>query len=151
MLVSKKNRLTVYGSLFSAGVMVAKKDFKIKHQELNVPNLEVVKLMQSLRSRGYVRETFSWQWYYYYLTEEGIEYLRQYLHLDENVMPLTLQRTNATYTTGPAGGRGGERRRFDDKRSGPGAGFNPRYNREGGEQRGFGRGRGGYRREESAE
>jgi small subunit ribosomal protein S10e len=114
-------------SLSTAGVMVAKKDFKVKHHELNVPNLEVVKMMQSLRSQGYIRETFSWQWYYYYLTEEGIEYLRQYLHLDENVMPATLQRTNATYTTGAGGRGGGDRRRFDDKRSGPGAGFNPRY------------------------
>ena len=32
--------------------------------------------MKSLRSRGFVRETFNWQWLYYYLTDEGIEYLR---------------------------------------------------------------------------
>ena len=35
-----------------------------------VPNLHVVKLMQSLVSRGYVKEKFSWQWFYYSLTNE---------------------------------------------------------------------------------
>ena len=59
------------------GVMVARKDFNCpKHHFLDVKNLYVVKSMQSLRSRGYVRENFSWMWYYYYLTDEGIEYLR---------------------------------------------------------------------------
>ena len=29
-------------------------------------------LLQSLRSRGYVKDRFSWQHYYYYLTNEGM-------------------------------------------------------------------------------
>merc|ERR1712194_167932 len=60
--------------------MVAKKDFKKpKHDdpELDVPNLQVIKLMQSLKSRGFVTERFSWNWYYYYLTNEGVEYLQK--------------------------------------------------------------------------
>ena len=41
--------------------MVGKKDFsKPKHDDLDVPNLQVIKLMQSLKSRGYVKETFNW-------------------------------------------------------------------------------------------
>jgi small subunit ribosomal protein S10e len=41
--------------------MVAKKDdAKPKHDNVDVPNLEVTNLMKSLTSRGYVRENFSW-------------------------------------------------------------------------------------------
>merc|ERR1712137_1235038 len=43
--------------------------------------------MQSFKSRGYVTETFSWQWYYWYLTNEGIEFLRGLLGLPEGVHP----------------------------------------------------------------
>ena len=52
-----------------------------------MPNLEVMNLMKSMKSRGYVRETFNWQYYYWYLTNEGIEYLREYLHLPAEIVP----------------------------------------------------------------
>ena len=43
------------------GVLVAPKDVsKAKHDSIDVPNLHVMKLMLSLKSRGYVRETFNW-------------------------------------------------------------------------------------------
>ena len=59
--------------------MVAKKDYNApKHEELDVPNLEVIKAMQSLTSKGLVKTQFSWQWYYYVLTPEGVEYLREW-------------------------------------------------------------------------
>eukprot|EP00297_Palpitomonas_bilix_P020574 CAMPEP_0113883288 /NCGR_PEP_ID=MMETSP0780_2-20120614/9498_1 /TAXON_ID=652834 /ORGANISM="Palpitomonas bilix" /LENGTH=55 /DNA_ID=CAMNT_0000870539 /DNA_START=1 /DNA_END=165 /DNA_ORIENTATION=- /assembly_acc=CAM_ASM_000599 len=48
--------------------------------------------MQSLVSRGYAREKFSWQWYYWFLTDEVIEYLRNYLHFPEDVKPDTLMK-----------------------------------------------------------
>lgn len=61
------------------GVLVAKKDFNApKHEELDVPNLEVIKAMQSLTSKNFVKTQFSWQWYYYVLTPEGVEYLREW-------------------------------------------------------------------------
>merc|ERR1711988_2009623 len=63
MLVPKKDRLTVYKYLFKEGVMVAKKDCnKPQHDdpELPVKNLYVIKLLTSLKSRGYVTESFSW-------------------------------------------------------------------------------------------
>ena len=72
--------------------MVAKKDFVGKHHALDLPNLYVIKLMQSFKTKGYVREDFNWQWYYWFLTNEGIEHLRQYLHLPERIVPLTLQK-----------------------------------------------------------
>lgn len=58
--------------------MVAKKDFNApKHPELTeVPNLMVIKSMQSLKSRGFVHEQYAWRHFYWSLTNEGIEYLR---------------------------------------------------------------------------
>ena len=59
--------------------MVAKKDYNApKHEELDVPNLEVIKAMQSLTSKGLVKTQFSWQWYYYALTPEGVDFLREW-------------------------------------------------------------------------
>uniref|UniRef100_A0A3B4YYG2 Ribosomal protein S10 n=1 Tax=Stegastes partitus TaxID=144197 RepID=A0A3B4YYG2_9TELE len=62
MLMPKKNRIAIYELLFKEGVMVAKKDVHLaKHPELadkNVPNLHVMKAMQSLKSCGYVKEQF---------------------------------------------------------------------------------------------
>merc|ERR1712110_974230 len=64
------------------GCMVAKKDTHApKHPELDVPNLHVIKALTSLKSRGYVKEQFAWSHFYWYLTNEGIQYLRDYLHL----------------------------------------------------------------------
>lgn len=34
--------------------------------------------MQSLTSKGLVKTQFSWQWYYYVLTPEGVDYLREW-------------------------------------------------------------------------
>nr|XP_045245398.1 40S ribosomal protein S10-like [Macaca fascicularis] len=65
--------------------MVAKKDVHMpKHLELadkDVPKLHVLKAMQSPKFRGYVKEQFAWRHFYWYLTDEGIQYLRDYLHL----------------------------------------------------------------------
>lgn len=66
MIVPKKHRIMVYYYLFKEGVMVAKKDFyKAKHEDvstedLHVPNIQVMHLMKSLVSRGYVKQTFNW-------------------------------------------------------------------------------------------
>lgn len=70
MIISKENRRTIYESLFKEGVMVAPKEFEIKHPELDIPNLQVVKACQSLTSKGFVHTQFSWQWYFYTLTDE---------------------------------------------------------------------------------
>lgn len=61
------------------GVLVAKKDYNApKHDDLDVPNLQVIKAMQSLTSKGFVKTQFSWQYYYYTLTNEGLDYLREW-------------------------------------------------------------------------
>ncbi|KAL3249767.1 hypothetical protein MRX96_055960 [Rhipicephalus microplus] len=89
-----KNRVAIYEYLFKEGVLVAKKDFHApKHPELEaIPNLQVIKALQSLKSRGYVKEQFAWRHYYWYLTNEGIQYLRDFLHLPPEIVPATLKK-----------------------------------------------------------
>merc|ERR1719456_1837079 len=150
MLVPKANRQAVYKNLFKEGVMVAKKDFNKKaHDDPDlegVPNLHVIKLMQSLKSRGFVEERFSWRWYYYYLTNEGIDYLQKFLNLPADVVPATLKKTSrpARPESGGKGGKGGYGRDdgyrgrggYGDKAGAPGGEYRPSY--------GGGRGGGGF-------
>ncbi|KOB64892.1 Ribosomal protein 1 [Operophtera brumata] len=95
MLMPKGNRVAIYEYLFKEGVMVAKKDYHApKHPDLEkIPNLQVIKAMQSLKSRGFVKEQFAWRHFYWYLTNEGIEYLRIFLHLPPEIVPATLRRS----------------------------------------------------------
>lgn len=55
------------------GVLFAEKDFNLpEHPEIpGVPNLQVIKLMQSLKSKEHVTERFAWRHYYWFLTDEG--------------------------------------------------------------------------------
>merc|ERR1712098_604298 len=63
------------------------------HPELEaVPNLQFIKALTSLKSRGYVKEQFAWRHFYWSLTNEGIQYLRDYLHLPPEIVPATLKR-----------------------------------------------------------
>ena len=112
--------------------MVVKKDVRApKHAEINVPNLQVMKALLSLKSRGYVSKQFSWQHYYYFLTDEGILFLRSYLHLPETVVPLTIAKAAAAAAARPErderqdrseGRRGGEyRREWRNKSEAPAA------------------------------
>jgi small subunit ribosomal protein S10e len=96
---------------FSEGVCYAKKDFNLaKHPEIDVPNLQVIKLMQSFKSREYVRETFAWMNYYWFLTNDGIEFLRTYLNLPSEIVPATLKK-QAKPAGRPFGGPPGDRPR----------------------------------------
>ncbi|KFB36808.1 small ribosomal subunit protein eS10B [Anopheles ziemanni] len=94
MFMPKAHRVAIYEYLFKEGVLVAQKDFYApKHPELEtIPNLHVIKTMQSLKSKNFVKEQFAWRHYYWYLTNEGIEYLRAYLHLPSEIVPSTLKR-----------------------------------------------------------
>ncbi|XP_030014767.1 neurofilament heavy polypeptide-like isoform X5 [Sphaeramia orbicularis] len=95
MLMPLRDLRAIYEVLFRDGVMVAKKDKRpqIKHPEVEaVTNLQVIRAMGSLKSRGYVKETFAWRHFYWYLTNEGIVYLRDYLRLPPEIVPSSLQR-----------------------------------------------------------
>merc|ERR1712055_1194030 len=130
----KKNRVAIYEHLFKEGVMVAEKDFHApKHPELEtIPNLHVIKACQSLKSKGMVTEQFAWRHYYWYLTNEGIQYLRDFLHLPPEIVPATLRKA-----TKPSESR------FRDQR-GPGGQGGPPRDRDGGD-------RDAYRREGSGD
>jgi len=166
MLVPKKNRLAVYSFLFKEGVVVTKKDHTMtKHPQIEVPNLHVCKLMQSLLSREVVKEKFNWQYLYYTLTDKGIEYLREYLHIDnQDTVPATLKKSSkpqpapsfgagrAEGADGPVrgggrggfrGGRGGYRGPREDGGEGAGAGGRGGRGGFGGDRGGRGGSRGG--------
>ncbi|EME27002.1 40S ribosomal protein S10-B [Galdieria sulphuraria] len=143
MLIPKKNRNAVYSFILSSGVIVVKKDTHAKkHLQLDVPNLEVMKICQSLTSRGYLKEQFSWGYFYYILTDNGIDYLRRYLNLPVEIVPETLKKP-----TRPPGVRPSSfPQEGQEKRLAPGRGdFRPEF------RGGFGRGKGEYRIGESGQ
>mmetsp|Transcript_133476 Transcript_133476/g.259886 ORF Transcript_133476/g.259886 Transcript_133476/m.259886 type:complete len:141 (-) Transcript_133476:26-448(-) len=115
VLISKQNRRMILEHIFKEGVIVVKNDGRAsRHNELEeVPNLHVMMVCKSLASRAYLSEKFNWQWHYYFLTNEGIEYLREVLHLPPQVFPSTLTKQRATRAvlagadTAAAGGDGG--------------------------------------------
>ncbi|KKK23601.1 40S ribosomal protein, partial [Aspergillus rambellii] len=130
MLIPKEDRKKIHEYLFREGVLVAKKDFNLpKHGDIDTKNLYVIKACQSLNSRGFVKTQFSWQYYYYTLTPEGLDYLREWLHLPAEVVPATHIKQQRSHAP-PRGMMGGEER---ERR--------PRPPREGARE-------GGYRRRE---
>ncbi|RAL38316.1 hypothetical protein DM860_002294 [Cuscuta australis] len=168
MIISEKNRKEICKYLFQEGVCYAKKDYNLpKHPLIDVPNLQVIKLMQSFKSKEYVRETFAWMHYYWYLTNDGIEFLRTYLNLPSEIVPATLKKSAKPmgrpmgpgdrpsgppgdgerrfggdrdgYRGAPRGGRPGEL--GGEKGEGAPANFQPSF-RGGSGRPGFGRGAG---------
>mmetsp|Transcript_25139 Transcript_25139/g.36967 ORF Transcript_25139/g.36967 Transcript_25139/m.36967 type:complete len:142 (-) Transcript_25139:96-521(-) len=140
MFIPKENRIAVFSYLFREGVLVVKKDtVSNTHPHVEgATNLEVMNLMKSLNSRGYVRTTFSWQHTYCYLTAEGIEYLRSYLALPAEIVPATHKKS--------AGRPEGRDREDGDRKFGEGG--RPAFRGDGdreyrGRDGGFGRGGGG--------
>ena len=95
----------------------------------------MIKACQSLTSRGYLKTQFSWQWYYYTLTPEGLDYLREWLHLPAEIVPQTHIKQQRSHAP-PRGMMGGD----DRERRGGGRG-GPRGDRD----------RGDYRRRDAGE
>ncbi|KFY98329.1 hypothetical protein V498_01518 [Pseudogymnoascus sp. VKM F-4517 (FW-2822)] len=142
MLIPKADRKKIHEYLFREGVLVAKKDYNLpKHNDIDTKNLYVVKACQSLTSRGYVKTQFSWQYYYYTLTPEGLDYLREWLHLPAEIVPATHIKQQRSHAP-PRGMMGGEGDRPERK---PFGGRGGRGGREGGDREG------GYRRRDAGE
>merc|ERR1719281_2008054 len=79
-----------------------------KHPALPVPNLEVIQLMRGFASRQFVKQQYAWRHYYWYLTNDGINYLREVLHLPADIVPSTLKKTaRSMQEGGPRGASGG--------------------------------------------
>ncbi|KAK4157458.1 Plectin/S10 domain-containing protein [Chaetomidium leptoderma] len=132
MLIPKADRKAIHEYLFREGVMVAAKNYETTH-ETGIRNLFVIKACQSLTSRGYVKTQFSWQYYYYTLTPEGLDYLREWLHLPAEIVPATHIKQQRSHAP-PRGMLGGEER--GERRFGGGRGRGgDRGDREGGYRR----------------
>ena len=56
-------------AIHAEGVLFAEKDFNLaEHPEIpGIPNLQVIKLMQSFKSKEYVTERFAWRHYYWWV------------------------------------------------------------------------------------
>jgi small subunit ribosomal protein S10e len=102
MYMPTKHIQLIHKQLFNDGVLTAEKKLEAKHPDLNIPNLHVIKLMQSMASRGFVRSQFNWQVHYWFLTDEGIAYLREALHLPAEVVPATLKRPRSLAAERPS-------------------------------------------------
>lgn len=94
MVMPLSDLTAIYQLLFRDGVIVVKKEKRLQsmHPEIEgVSNLKVINAMGSLKSKGCVRETYAWKHAYYFLTNEGIVHLRDYLHLPAEITPATLK------------------------------------------------------------
>ena len=88
--VQKAEKKAVYRYLLQEGVIVLHKDFTTQqHKGTNVPNIHARLLLRSLKDRGLVELVFSWQYFYYFINEQGKKYLSDFLNLTEEVVPLT--------------------------------------------------------------
>eukprot|EP01025_Chloroclados_australasicus_P049459 TRINITY_DN5634_c0_g1_i1.p2 TRINITY_DN5634_c0_g1~~TRINITY_DN5634_c0_g1_i1.p2 ORF type:complete len:151 (-),score=7.14 TRINITY_DN5634_c0_g1_i1:352-804(-) len=136
MIVPKEDRKKVYKYLLQEGVLFAKKDYQIdKHDEIDTKNLYVLKLMQSFASRALVKEQFAWRHNYYFLTEEGLNYLREYLGVPSEVVPNTHKKPERPTERRSERPERPRRDRYEGQREG---GYRDSYRT--GEGRGFGRG-----------
>ena len=117
VLVPLKDKVKIYTYFLQEGVFACKKDNTSKNETLEIPNLHCFLVMRSLISRKFATEIFRWQWHYYFLTPEGIKYLREYLGLPATVIPNTYKVSTENNDEeqkeeGEEGERrGGERRR----------------------------------------
>merc|ERR1712100_12546 len=93
VLVSKDNKRVIFTYLLREGVVVVKKDAYLPvHQQItSVPNLHVMMITKSLKSRGYPNEVYNWGWRYYFLTNDGVTFLIKELGLpaDAKILPAT--------------------------------------------------------------
>jgi small subunit ribosomal protein S10e len=88
--IQKADRKIVYKYLLNEGVICVRKDFSdTPHKGTEIPNIQVYMLLRSLKDRGFVELVFNWQYFYYFLNQEGKKYLADYLLLTEEVVPLT--------------------------------------------------------------
>jgi len=109
------------------------------HEGLNIPNIHCFLVMRSLLSRKYVTEIFTWQWHYYFLKNEGVKFLRDYLGLPASVIPNTHRVEKDVKQEEAVEGEENQENRGERRGRGRGA------------RGGRGRGRGNYRRDETTQ
>lgn len=111
VLVQRSQRRAIFEYILKEGVIVVKKDAYLPfHQHITtVPNLQVMMIVKSLKSRGCLTLCYNWGWFYYFLTAEGVKYLIQELGLpaDSKILPATYTKKKKTViTSGPSKGEG---------------------------------------------
>ena len=133
VLVPAKDKVKIYTYFLQEGVFACKKDNTSKNETLDIPNLHCFLVMRSLISRKFATEIFSWQWHYYFLTPEGIKYLREYLGLPATVIPNTykVNTENNEEEQPKEEGEEGEERKGKGERRGRGRGRGGRGGRGG--------------------
>ena len=131
------DKVKLYTYFLKEGVFACKKDNTSNNPTLNIPNLHCFLVMRSLVSRKMATEIFSWQWHYYFLTKQGVEYLREYLGLPANIVPNTYK-LDEQEEQKEEGGEENEEKKGERKERGE---RRDRGDRE--ERRGRGRPRGG--------
>ncbi|AFP65437.1 40S ribosomal protein S10B (nucleomorph) [Chroomonas mesostigmatica CCMP1168] len=91
MIITKQHKKIILTQIFKDGVLVIKKEKNVfDTNEKKIKNIAIIKLMKSLVSKGLITERFCWKFYYFILNDKGIKFLRKYLYIPENVVPLTL-------------------------------------------------------------
>ena len=138
VLVPLKDKVKLYTYFLKEGVFACKKDNTSNNPTLNIPNLHCFLVMRSLVSRKMATEIFSWQWHYYFLTKQGVDYLREYLGLPANIVPNTYKLDEQEEQQKEEGGEENEEKKGERKERGE---RRDRGDRE--ERRGRGRPRGG--------
>jgi small subunit ribosomal protein S10e len=94
--------------------------------------------MRSLLSRKYVTELFVWRYHHYFLKNEGVKFLREYLGLPQTVIPNTHKVDRSTKKEDEEGAEEAQEE-TEERTGGRGRGRGTR-----------GRGRGRGRREQEA-
>ena len=112
VLVSKDNKRSIYTYLLREGVIVVKKDAYLPaHQQVtSCPNLHVMMITKSLKSRGFLNEVYNWGWRYYFLTNDGVAHLIKELGLpvDAKILPATHTKKKVVTKTTTKEGKEGE-------------------------------------------
>ena len=113
VLVSRDNKRSIFTYLLREGVIVVKKDAYLPvHQQItSVPNLHVMMITKSLKSRGFLNEVYNWGWRYYFLTNDGVAFLIKELGLpvDAKILPAThTKKKVVTKSSGKEGQEGEE-------------------------------------------
>ena len=112
VLVSREERRAIFEYLLKEGVIVVKKDAYLpQHGQItSVSNLHVMMIVKSLKSRGCLNEVYSWGWSYYFLTNQGVEYLIKELGLpvDCLIVPATHAKKRAKVVVTKDGKEGEE-------------------------------------------
>jgi small subunit ribosomal protein S10e len=91
VLIDKKEKRRVYEELIKEGVIVIKKDWT-EQEHPNIKGVQPIKvwmLLRSLKSKDLVTELFNWNHFYFFLKKEGLDFVRQHLHIEGNVEPAT--------------------------------------------------------------